>query len=159
MAGAALPPATRKLVWLGAGSLPAPLLGWVEDGGTALVASEALFPEDADRAVVWRDDLGRPLVEAAPMGAGRLMRFTRRLAPAEMPELLEADFPVHLRAVLTPPAAAPARVTAADYAPTTGARHFDPAPRDLRPWLAVLIGLVLLLERWLATRRRRGVSP
>jgi hypothetical protein len=156
---AALPAATRKLVWLGAGSLPAPLLRWVENGGTALVAAEALFPEDADRAVVWRDELGRPLVEAAPMGAGRLMRFTRRLAPAEMPELLEADFPVHLRAVLSPAAREPGRVSAADYSPTTGARHFDPAPRNLRPWLAVLIGLALLFERWLATRRRRGVTP
>ena len=156
---AALPPATRNLVWLGAGSLPPAVLRWVEGGGTVLAASDTLFPEDADRAVVWRDELGRPLVEAAPTGSGRLMRFTRRLAPAEMPELLEADFPIHLRAVLSPPASAPTRVAAADYVPTTGARHVDPAPRDLRPWLAVLIGLGLLLERWLATRRRRGVSP
>lgn len=156
---AALPPATRNLIWLGEGSLPPALLRWVEDGGTALVGSDALFPEDADRAVVWRDDLGRPLVEATPVGAGRLMRFTRRLAPAGMPELLEADFPTHLQAVLNPPPGAPARATAADYTPTTGARRFDPAPIDLRPWLAVLIGLGLLFERWLATSRRRGVSP
>jgi hypothetical protein len=156
---APLPPATRKLVWLGAGSLPAAQLRWIENGGTALVGPDTPFPGDVARAVVWRDDLGRPLVEAAPMGGGRLMRFTRRLAPADMPVLLEADFPVQLRAVLNPPAATPRRVSAADYTPATGARHFDPAPRDLRPWLAVLIGVVLLLERWLATRRRRGVSP
>lgn len=156
---AALPAVTRKLVWLGEGSPPPSLLRWVEDGGTALAGSEMLFPEDAERVVVWRDALGRPLVEAAPLGAGRLMRFTRPLAPAAMPELLEADFPIHLHAVLDPPTRAPTRVDAADYAPTTGARHVDPAPRDLRPWLAVLIGLILLLERWLATRRKRGVSP
>lgn len=155
----ALPPVTRKLVWLGAGSPSPALLRWVEEGGTALVSSDILLPEDAERVVIWRDALGRPLVEAAPLGAGRLMRFTRPLAPAAMPELLEADFPTHLRAVLDPPPRAPTRVDAADYAPTTGARHVDPAPRDLRPWLAVLIGLVLLLERWLATRRKRGVSP
>lgn len=156
---AALPPVTRKLLWLDTGTLPAAVLKWVEEGGTALVASDARFPDGTDRAVVWRDELGRPLVEATSMGAGRLLRFTRRLAPAGMPELLEADFPVHLRAVLDPPATAPGRVTAADYTPVTGARHFDPAPRDVRPWLAGLIGLVLLFERWLATRRRRGVSP
>jgi hypothetical protein len=156
---AALPPAVRKLVWLDGGSLPAAVLRWVEAGGTALVASDALFPEDAVRAVVWRDELGRPLVEAAPVGAGRLMRFTRRLAPAEMPELLDADFPVHLRAVLEPPVKAPARVAAADYTPLTGARHFEPPPLDIRPWLAVLIGAVFMAERWLATRRRRGVTP
>lgn len=156
---AALPPVTRTLVWLDAGSLPPTLLRWVEGGGSALVAADAVFPEDARRVAVWRDALDRPLVETVPTGAGRLMRFTRRLAPAEMPELLEADFPAHLRAVLNAPVKAPARATAADYAPVTGARHFDPAPLDLRPWLAVLIGVVLLLERWLATRRRRGVSP
>jgi len=156
---AALPPVTRKLVWLGEGSPSPALLRWVEDGGTALVGSEMLFPEDAERVVVWRDTLGRPLIEAASLGAGRLMRFTRRLTPADMPELLETDFPAQLRAVLDPPTQAPTRVDAADYAPTIGARHVDPAPRDLRPWLAVLIGLVLLLERWLATRRKRGVSP
>lgn len=155
----ALPPATRKLVWLGAGSPPPALLRWVEDGGTALVASDMLWPDEADSVVVWRDALGRPLVEATPLGAGRLMRFTRPLTPAAMPELLEADFPSQLRAVLDPPTQALTRVNASDYAPTTGARHVDPGPRDLRPWLAVLIGLVLLLERWLATRRKRGVSP
>lgn len=155
----ALPPVTRRLIWLGSGTLPTALLRWVESGGTALVGSRALFPEDVDRVVVWRDALGRPLVEAAPMGTGHLMQFSRRLAPAGMPELLEADFPVHLRAVLTPATTAPTRVSAADYMPTTGARHVEPAPRDLRPWLAVLIGLVLLGERWLATRRKRGVSP
>ena len=155
-----LPPATRKLVWLGAGSPPSStLLRWVEDGGTALIGSDMLWLEEADRVVVWRDALGRPLVEATPLGSGRLMRFTRRLTPADMPELLETDFPAQLRAVLDPPTQAPTRVDAADYAPTIGARHVDPAPRDLRPWLAVLIGLVLLLERWLATRRKRGVSP
>jgi hypothetical protein len=155
----ALPPVTRKLVWLGAGSPPPALLRWVEDGGTALIGSDMLWPDEADRVVVWRDALGRPLVEAAPLGSGRLMRFTRRLTPAEMPELLEADFSSQLRAVFDPPTQALTRVDASDYAPTIGARHVDPAPRDLRPWLAALIGLVLLLERWLATRRKRGVSP
>ena len=156
---AALPPVTRRLVWLGEGSPSPALLRWVEGGGTVLAGSEMLFSEDVERVVVWRDALGRPLVEAAPMGSGRLMRFTRPLTPAAMPELLEADFPIHLRAVIDPPARAPTRVDAADYGPATGARHVDSAPRDLRPWLAVLIGLVLLLERWLATRRKRGVSP
>lgn len=155
----ALPPVTRRLIWLGAGSPSPALLRWVEEGGTALVSSDILLPEDAERVVVWRDMPGRPLVEAAPLGSGRLMRFTRPLTPAAMPALLEADFPTHLRAVLDPSTQAPTRVDAADYAPTTGARRVDPAPRDLRPWLAVLLGLLILLERWLATRRKRGVSP
>src|SRR5690606_20874574 len=47
-----LPPVTRKLVWLGAGSPPPALLRWVEDGGTALVGSDMLWPDEADRLVV-----------------------------------------------------------------------------------------------------------
>jgi hypothetical protein len=133
-------------------------LRWVEAGGSALVASDAAFPEAA-RATVWRDDLDRPLVEATPLGSGRLMRLTRPLSPAAMPELLEANFPVQLRAALDDPLPAPARVAAADYSPLTGGSAFAPGPQDLRPWLAILIGLLLLGERWLATRRSRGVTP
>src|SRR5690606_33202105 len=80
-----LPPATRELVWLGAGSPPPTLQRWVKDGGTALAGSDMLWPDEADRVVVWRDALGRPLVEATPLGSGRLMRFTRPLTPADMP--------------------------------------------------------------------------
>src|SRR5690606_1942293 len=128
---------TRALVWLGAGTLPPALVQWVETGGTAIVAADALFPEAGPKADVWRDDLGRPLVEAKPLGAGRLMRFTRRLAPSEMPELLEADFPVRLRALFDPPPLGPSRVAAVDYAPVTGGRAYVQAPQDLRPWLAL----------------------
>jgi len=124
-----------------------------------LLASDALLPADVARVVVWRDVLGHPLVEGGISGQGQMMRFTRRLAPAEMPELLEAGFPAQLRTLFVPPSVAPTRVMAADYSPLTGGRHFAPSPRDLGGWLAVLIGLVLLGERWLATRRRRGVRP
>lgn len=154
-----LPEARRPVIWLGSGTLPASLIQWVEKGGRALIATDALFPGGAPRAVLWRDDLGRPLVEAAPMGSGRLMRFNRPLAPAEMPELLQPEFPARLKALFDATPAPPTRVAATDYSPSTGARHFDPSPRDLQPWLAVLIGLILLAERWLATRRSRGMVP
>lgn len=154
----ALPDTNRTLVWLGAGTVPPVLLGWVEAGGHALVASDAAFP-DGHRATVWRDDLDRPLIEIQPLGDGRLMRFTRPLVPADTPELLQADFPVRLRAALDGPDVAPARVAAADYAPLTGGRAFEQKPQDLRPWLAILIGVLLLVERWLATQRSRGVTP
>lgn len=156
---APLPPAARALIWLSAGTPPPELIAWIKDGGTALLASDGLVPAGGDRVVVWVDGLGLPLVEATPLGAGRLLRLTRPLTPAQMPQLLEADFPTRLKAVLAPAATAPRRVAAADYSPGLGARHVAPAPLDLRPWLAVLIGLVLLGERWLATRRRRGIAP
>ena len=155
---AALPKADRKLVWLGAGTLPPAVVRWIEAGGTVLVASDAASPEGA-KATVWRDDMDRPLIEATPLGAGRLMRFTRPLIPAATPELLQADFPVGLRAALENPLPAPARVAAADYSPLAGGRAFAPGPQDLRPWLAILIGGLLLGERWLATQRSRGVTP
>jgi hypothetical protein len=154
-----LPEAGRTLVWLGGGTLPAPLVQWIKRGGTAIAASDAIVPSHAARVTLWSDDVGRPLVEATPMGGGRLLRFTRRLVPSEMPALLEPDFPVRLRAVIDPPPPPPTRATANDYAPVTGGRGYDQLPRDLRPWLAILIALLLLAERWLATRGNRAVSP
>ena len=153
-----LPARDRVLVWLGAGTVPPAVLQWVESGGAVLIASDALMPA-GERIAVWRDDLGEPLIEVLPQGSGRLLRFTRPLTPAETPQLLEPDFPTRLKAALSPAGIAPSRVAAADYAPSLGARHVEPAPMDLRAWLAVLIGLILLAERWLATRRSRGISP
>ena len=76
-----------------------------------------------------------------------------------LPALLDADFPTRLLAVLTPAPPPPARVAAADYAPLTGGRAYDQPPQDMRPWLAMLIAALLIAERWLATRRSRGISP
>ncbi|WP_235209983.1 hypothetical protein [Sphingobium sp. Ant17] len=100
-----------------------------------------------------------PLVEGAPLGAGRWLRFTRPLRPADMPVLLDGDFPAQLRPLLAPSLSPPTRVAAADYAPLPGGRTYDQQPEPLRPWLALLIALLLIAERWLATRRSRGVSP
>jgi hypothetical protein len=156
---APLPDRRHSLVWLGGGTMPDRVRAWIAQGGTALIASDALVPADTHRAALWRDPLGVPLVEAMAMGRGRLLRFTRPLAPAMMPVLLEADFPAQLRAVLTPAPTPPARVDAADYAPLAGGHVYDQPPLDVRPWLAMLIALLLIVERLLATRRSRGVSP
>lgn len=155
---APLPGPERRLAWLAGGSLPPELVRWVEQGGVVMVASDAVAPE-GPRAVVWRDALGAPLAEAQAIGKGRLIRLTRPLIPAQTPQLLEADFPDRLAALLQPVPTPPTRVLAADHAPLTGAAHAEPAPLDLRPWLAVLIGIVLLGERWLAASRRRGATP
>ena len=78
--------------------------------------------------------------------------------PADMPLLLEADFPQRLRDALAPPRRPPARADARAHVPNTGARMQPTAPRDLQPWLALLIALLFAVERWLATSRRRGAS-
>ncbi len=155
----ALPAGTRNLVWLAPGPLPATIENWIEQGGTALLASDSEHARSTDTLAYWREESGAPLVEGASLGRGRVLRFTRPLTPTEMPQLLQPDFPRHLRALFAAPAPAPARVEARDYAPLTGAVPYPQAPRDLQPALALLIATLLLLERWLATSRKRGVSP
>jgi hypothetical protein len=154
-----LPGEARNLIWLAPGALPANVREWIGNGGTALLDSRAEFERSAAVTPYWRDDLGATLVEGAAFGRGRMLRFTRPLTPATMPQLLEPDFPQRLRALFVAPAPAPSRVAARDYAPMTGGATYAQAPRDLQPWLALLIAGVLLIERWLATRARRAISP
>ena len=155
----ALPGGAKNLVWLAPGPLPVAVGNWIEQGGTALLASDTDHVRSANTLAYWRDDVGASLVEAMALGRGRVLRFTRPLTPAEMPQLLQPDFPRQLRALFVAPASAPTRVEARDYAPDTGGTPYAQAPRDLRPWLALLIGALWLLERLMATRRRRGMSP
>jgi len=153
-----LPDRQHVLIWLAGGTLPDSVTAWITQGGTALIASDTTPPNDTP-APHWRDALGMPLIEGAPLGAGRWLRFTQPLRPADMPVLLDGDFPAQLRRLLAPSLSPPARVTAADYVPLTGGRAYDQQPEPLRPWLALLIALLLIAERWLATRRSRGISP
>lgn len=154
-AGAALPPRDTVLVWLTPGPVPQDVSDWISAGGTGLLGDTAQFAMPATSAVLWRDQAGNALVEGGVLGAGRVMRFTRPLAPADMPELLAPDFAATFRDLVSPPAPPPARVSAAAYAPTAGIAPYVLPPRELAPWLAVLIALVFVAERLLATRRRR----
>lgn len=155
----ALPGTTMPLVWLVPGPVPATVVQWIASGGTALLANDSTLDGFAAEATPWRDADGVPLVEAATRGNGRVLRFTRPLRPDAMPELVEADFPLRLRALFDTPVASPSRVLATDYAPVTGGATYPVAPRDLQPWLALLIALLVLVERWMATRRTRSVAP
>lgn len=149
-----LPPHPAVLVWLVPGALPRAVRDWVTDGGTALLDSG---PASAD--VVWRDAVGAALATAEPVGRGRIVRLTRPLDPAVLPQLLEPDFPKALRELLDPPRAAPTRVPAVDYAPVTGGATYPQPSRDLRPWLALLIAALFVVERALATARRARATP
>lgn len=155
---APLPDRRYILVWLTGGTLPDSVVRWVKAGGTMLAAREALWPEDQPIAPLWRDEQGAPLVEAMTLGNGRLLRFSRPLRPSDMPVLLESEFPEQLWALIDP-VSAPTRVSAMEYAPVDEGRAYDQPPRSLRPWLAILIALLFLAERWLATRRRRSIAP
>lgn len=157
--GQPLPADSRTLVWLAPGPLSAEVIGWIERGGTALLDVDTAFEFPAASTVYWRDAVGAALVEGAALGKGRVLRFTRPFNTAAMPQLLEPDFPRQLREVLQATAPAPSRVMARDYSPVTGGASYPQPPRDLQPWLALLIVLLLLVERWLATWRGRGVAP
>ncbi len=154
-AGPALPPRGAVLVWLTPGPVPQDVTDWIGDGGTALLGSTAEVAMPSASQTVWADTMGRPLVEGGPLGAGRVMRFTRPLTPSAMPELLAPDFAAVLRDLVSPPTPPPARVKAAAFAPTTGAAPYALPPRELTSWLGVLIAALFLAERLLATRRRR----
>ena len=122
-----------------------------------LPASQAAPAGSAFHPVL-RDARGDVLAETTATANGTVLRFTRELAPATMLELLDPGFPARLReAVLPPPA--PTRVHARDYSPRIGASAYQQAPHELKPWLGVLIALVFLIERLLATRSRRAATP
>lgn len=151
------PAADAIVVRLASGPLPPALLGWVEHGGTVLSSSDADLPGQLETTPLPREGMGAPLAEGAALGRGRLLRFLQPLQPATTPLLLEPDFPQQLRDLLQPAQRTPAYADALAYAPTTGARLYPQPPRELQPRLALLIALLFAIERWLATRARRGV--
>lgn len=158
-AGQALSEKSKTLVWLAPGPVPQAVSDWIRAGGIALTDAQATLADAPPMAALWRDDTGATLVEGVGYGKGRLMRLTRALTPQTLPALLEADFPQHLRRLFDVPRPAPARVFARDHAPATGGPVFPQSPRDLQPWLIVLIALLFLLERAMASGSRHRVAP
>lgn len=154
-ADSTLPPRETVLVWLAPGRVPQAVTNWVSKGGTALLGEAAEVAMPATTTALWRDHIGKTLVEGAPLGAGRLMRFTRPLEPAAIPELLAPEFAARLRDLVSPPSPLPGRVTATAFVPTKGATPYPLPPRELSAWFGVLIALVFLAERLIATRARR----
>ena len=144
----------RNLVWLVPGPLPQPVQDWIAQGGTALLGAQVPLPALDAAAVLWRDDSG-PLVRGTRLGKGRVMRLERALLPAQMPALLEPDFPERLQALFAPPPPAPARVAARDHRPRIGLPPYPEPPRPLSPWLAVFVASLFLAERWVANGPRR----
>lgn len=154
----ALPREARHLIWLDAGAPPPIVVDWIRRGGTALLAEGARTPLDVALRPVWTDGEGQPIASEGRLGQGRVIQLTRPLTPEAIPQLLEPHFPDRLAGLLAP-APPPGRITAADHTPLTGAPAWTRPPLDLRPWLALLIALVFVGERWLATRRARGPAP
>lgn len=154
----AVPDDAGAVAWLAPGHLPPALLDWIDAGGTVLAAHDATPPVPDDAPARWRDDDGRVLVRAARLGQGQVLQWTRGLQPESLPALLEADFPHRLKALLAAPTPPPSRVAATGHAPLVDAAvgPWPQAARELSSWLALLIGLLFLIERWLAASPRRG---
>lgn len=149
---AALLPTTDALIWLGA-SLPDSIQAWIREGGRALLIDDAMEQGE----VIWRDAQGAALARDEKLGTGHLIHLRGPLTAAALPAVLDANFPTHLQALLTPALALPSRADAAEIQPRLST---DPLPRfapttDLNPWIGLLIGCVFLIERILATRRQR----
>lgn len=156
---APLPPRDTVVAWLGTGAMPAELVTWVKSGGTAIVPRDMAAPS-ATTATAARDGEGRPFLDVMPLGRGHVYRFTRALTPPTLPALVEPDFPDRLRAAIQP-TALPVRAFATDIAPEAGAAPAfrAMARREWRDALALLIVVLFVLERWLATAKRRWRAP
>ena len=158
--GEALPQNDRlPVAWLTEAALPDALRTRIAGGGTALLAAATPLPEGVVPVPLWRDGNGATLAEGAAFGRGRLLRFTRALEPQVLPALLEPGFPERLRALLQTSTLPPSRADARAWRPQDGGAPWPKIPRDLRPWLALLIALAFGLERWLAARPPRRNPP
>ena len=152
---AALKPERNALIWLSAGPLPSEIHDWVRKGGTIIVSKETLVPEIKSGVPVWRNEQGKVLISASPMGQGRMLQWQQALKPDAMPELLDASFPSQLESLLLAAPELPTRALASSQKPLTGAKAFPQAPISLQLWLALFIAALFLLERWLANAPRR----
>lgn len=158
----AMPGDARWLVWLAAGELPATVRQWVQDGGTVLVDPATAIPDSAGLSpavVLWRDARGEALAHGRNWGRGRLLQLARPLTASDWPGLLDGAFAAQLRRAFEGAPSPPRQAWAAAHAPLPGGPRFPETPRPLQAWLAVLVALLFVLERWLATAPTRGRAP
>jgi len=139
------------LVWLADAPLPDAAQSHLAQGGRVLTAGVI----DSNTPALLDNGHGAPLLARA--GDGRFL-LAAPLGIEATPRVLEADFPARLLAALQPRVTA-ARADAADHAPLTGAASlFAPTPQPLAPWLIVLIAVLFLLERAVASWPRREAA-
>jgi hypothetical protein len=149
LVGAQVDAATDWLVWLGP-ELPAELLAWVRDGGRLLRIEEGA---QAGR-VVWRDAGGAALARDESVGHGHLIRLLQAVTPERLPALLDAGFPDRLRRLFEGDTRAPTRALGTTVQAQRGSSAGIAPTTPLETPLLILIALVFLAERLMATRRR-----
>lgn len=150
------PPAdTDWLLWLSSGPWSTEVEHWIAAGGQVLRIGSTGSPAPDRAATVWRSDETGAELHAWATGRGRVVQLPMKLTPADLPELLDPDFPDLLRRWLSPPPVEPARAPAAAHTPLTGVAAPSPPGLPLHDWLALLIAALFLVERWLASARGR----
>jgi hypothetical protein len=145
---------THWLAWLAPQLSPA-TRAWIERGGVVVQAGGMTMHGDP----LWRDVDGSVLARSDAIGRGRLITLSGALVPATLPWLLDPGFPQRLLAALRGATIAPDRAPAAALEPVPATNTaVNPGSsgttRPLDAWLALLIAILFLLERVVATHAR-----
>lgn len=150
---------TKHLAWLASGTVPPAVVDWLRSGGLLILDAEARIDgvNLTTGAPAWRDRQGRVLARESTLGRGRIVQMQAALNAQAIPELLDASFPNRLDAWLEP-LSTPARATAASAKPRTGGPGYRALPEPIDRWLVMLAVALLLIERLLATRAKRGLA-
>jgi hypothetical protein len=147
--GAGVDAEDEWLIWLG-GEVPADVESGVDRGGRLLRVDAAAEAGE----VAWRNEAGDVSVRERRRGKGRMISLLQPLDPAHFPELLDGRFPGHLRRWFEGTPMAPTIARSESVQPTSSVEAASPLRTSLRSLLAVLIAIVFLIERVMATRRR-----
>ena len=141
---------SKALILLGE-TLPDDVLPWVEAGGRAIVVD----PQAQSGSVALRDSKGDVVARRQSVGKSEVIRFLRPLTPDHLPMLLDAEFPGHLRTLIEGATPAPTQAFAAEAAPRVVDSVAQPPLTPLTSLLCLLVAIVFLIERIVATQRRR----
>jgi hypothetical protein len=149
-ADAPLPATSAWLIWL-AGPLPPGIDAWVRRGGTVLASRQTA---SGGGAVVLSEASGAALLRERQLGLGRVVSLAGPLRVGESATLSSAEFPHTVLALLRGPPPVPERAAAVAVTPLAAGHAPLGAAHALLPYLALIVALLFLGERLLASRAR-----
>ncbi len=147
--GIPLPAKTEGLIWLDA-AFPGSIKSWVEKGGRVLVVDGKVGQGEP----VWRDEQSEILASEERLGRGAVVHLQSPLSPRSLPVLLDADFPRRLQELILPATRPSDRAFSREVEPSVVERALADRDTSLIPLIGLLLALVFLLERVLATHRK-----